>query len=211
MIKKLFILLLLTSFVHTSYSQREVQNELWLGYSAKFKLSDHWRMGIKTQQRYNEDFANIKLNLISTNLGYKINDYFSLKADYRHTWMPEERNIRRYTMNFLAKTKIKKYNLRLAYRSRVLANVAYYTDEFSADFRNKLTVQYKLKKKFLPFLSYELFYGIDEDKEIRNHRYTLGLDYRLKKKTTIKTIARLDHQTDGDLQRIFGLTLIQSF
>ena len=211
MIRRLLILFILIGFTQTSFSQEEVENELWLGYTAKFKISNHWKWGLKTQQRYNENWEDIKLNLISTNLTYKINDHFGVKADYRHTWIPEERNVRRYTMNFLAKTKIDKYKLRIGYRARVLSNFAYYTNEFSADFRNKLTLQHKLTKKLLPFASYELFYGIDEDKEIRNHRYTLGLDYRIKKKTTIKSIARLDQQADGDLQRIIGVSLIQSF
>lgn len=213
-LRRLFILLFLTGFMHESYSQKDVENELWLGYSAKFKISNHWKWGLKTQQRYNENWEDIKLNLISANLTYKINNHFGLKADYRHTWIPDERNLRRYTMNFLAKTKVEKYNLKIGYRARVLTNFAYYTNEFSADLRNKLTIQHKLTKKLLPYASYELFYGIDEDKEIKNHRYTIGFDYRIKKKTTIKTYLRFDQEANDETpnhQRIFGVILSQSF
>lgn len=192
----------------------EVDNELWVGYSAKIKLSEKWKLGLKTQQRYNDNFTGLKLNFMAVNLGYKVNKHIGLRTDYRHTWRPEKRNLKRYTFDFLAKKKIKKYKLRLEYRSRFLLNIAHYTGETTSDFRNKLSLSSKLNKKIVPFVGYELFYELYEFERIDAHRFTAGVNWRLKKNLDLKTYLRFDREVNRDTpnrQRIIGIILSQSF
>lgn len=216
--KKLVIFTLLCSLANISGAQEEnastIQNELWLGYSAQIKLKKGLKLGIETQQRYNDSYEAVKLSFVATSLKYKFNKHFYTKLNFRHTWRPEERSVKRYTLDFLAKEKLKKHKLELAYRARVLYNVADYTGESSADFRNKISVNKKLHKVVVSFVSYEIFYQVSEKQQLDAHRFSAGFKWRLKKDTDLKTFYRFDYELNRrspEHQSIVGVQLSQSF
>lgn len=212
-----FILVFIMAFCAIqSTAQEEVQrdNELWTGFSAKYKLSKKIQFGLEQQVRINDNLRNLKSNFFELGARYKWNKHFSVKFQYRYTLRTDLRNVNRYSLDVKAKWKIKPLKLHFTYRPRFQHSAVVYTLQPASYFRNKLTLEFEGWKKITPFASYENFYKLNEHNEFRGNRYIIGMNAKLGKQLDLKAFYGIDQEinkSQPSRRNIVALLLSYSF
>ncbi len=155
--------------------------------------------GLFTEElRFKENFT--RLNLFYTNLGieYKFSDFFKAALVYRFIEKYQDDNSFSFRHRLMFDLTVKKKfgKIGISYRQRIQAEER---DIYSSDTgnlpewysRNKFTFKYDTDKRYTPYAAVELRYQFrnprewQSDKTWHRSRYSLGVDYKLNKKSTV--------------------------
>lgn len=200
-IKILFSLIFLSCFIiksevkaQTAYPDAGSWNTLNVEYKINKKIT-----GLFTEElRFKENFT--RLNLFYTNLGfeYKVTDYFKAALVYRFIEKYQDDNSfsfrHRIMLDLTFKRKVGKIGF--SYRQRIQAEERDIYSSYDGAVpewysRNKFSLKYDTDKRYTPYLAVELRYQIrnsrewQSDKTWHRSRYSLGVDYKINKKSTL--------------------------
>ena len=140
----------------------------------------------------------IKKTDVEISLGYRLKDDYSLSfnREFAH----------RYYFDVSYKYKYRRILISLRDRFQIQGN----QKSFNSLFRNKIGLSYNIRKTSLdPFLSFEYFLDLNEDK-INKLRYTAGFSYDLYKNLVIDLFYRVQNTINVDNRKniyILGTSL----
>lgn len=213
MTKSFSITLFLSFAVAVSVvAQRKTDHELWTGAKLEYKLSKKVKLELEEQVRLNDNMSTTKVFFVEPGIRYKFNKFIDFKFKYRFSDFHQSRNENRMTMDIRFEYDIPKNPIDLKYRFRFQDSKVTYTEQKINYTRHEWTADINLTKWMDPYVSYEIFY-LQQKKEIRTHRYSLGLQWKLGKDLDFTTFYVMDYQVNvkkPDTQHIFGGTFSYS-
>ena len=207
---KLLTILLLVCFGMTLSAQENNDTDaellFWTGLSANYKFNKKWRVELEQQLRFENESDYFEKTFSELAVRYKVDDWLNFKLKYRYSWINDERNQGRISFETNLSWDIKDNPIDVNYRFRIQDAKVSYTGEKRTYFRNKLELDANLTKLVDPQIAYEHFYRIDK-KETRVHRFTLSLEWKLRKNSSLKTFYRIDREVNtknNEMQHIIG-------
>ena len=193
MSKKFFLLIFLSRFFFSTHPGTAQVNDagLWTSVNVEKKIISRLTVSLTEELRFNENISELGTAFTEIGADYKFNKFVSFGASYRFI---QKRRVddfyslrHRYNMDLSLKYKIKKIGITLRERFQTQ-----YSDVNTSEngkvperyLRNKLTLKYDLDKKYMPFISAELFYQLSNPRgnEFDNVRYAAGFDYEINKR-----------------------------
>ena len=166
-----------------------------------------------SQVRSVDGLASYNGYYVQAGLGYKINKYLKVKANYRYTNKSGHHdseirptNNRERISGDLSFGIGKKVSLK--YRLRYQYTRERNTDKEYNYLRNKLSVEYGLHKMAEPYIAGELFYRFDDKNELQGYRYTIGLNTKINDHLSVKNFYRTEKEINTEMPQtyhIFGL------
>ncbi|MCK5028159.1 MAG: DUF2490 domain-containing protein [Bacteroidales bacterium] len=197
--------------------------EQWTSIGISKKINDHWKISLDQEFRFSNDISQFDTYFTDLGVDYKINKHFAVGANYRfYQNKNKELNFEsqhRWNTDFQYKQKVNRFTL--AYRIRFQnKDEDFFTSESSNNLynlRNKFSVDYNIKKfKFDPFFNVELYRQIEgvNTTELSKLRWTLGLEYSLKKFGDVELFYRIDNELNQSYNKdtyIIGLGYKFSF
>lgn len=184
--------------------------ELWSGYTLKYKINQKYRLELEQQARTTSGLQDLRSAFAELGLRYKITDYLNLKPQLRYTLRNQDRNEVRMSLDCNVSHNFKDWRLKPKYRFRFQSTQVSYTGQNITILRNQLELLYNLSKPADPYMEYENFYRLNSKNEVRTHRYTMGIDWRINKRTDLKTYVRRDQEVNvknPERQNVVGVEL----
>ncbi len=176
--KLILIYVLLLNFTFGSN-----ENQTWSSFNFKFDAPFSTKLNIEQSLRFEDNLSHFKQTFTELSLSYKINDLINIYIPYRFSIY---KNKTKNRISFGSSIKLNKKKIRTKYRLK-FQNVKEPDKTIEITFRNKFTISYKINKKVIPFIAYEIFnpyeqrmMGIDET------RISLGSQIKINKKRDIK-------------------------
>lgn len=169
----------------------------WNTFNVDYKLNKKLSGVFTEELRFKENFS--RLNLFYTNLGleYKFSDFFKAALVYRFIEKFQDDNSFSFRHRLMLDLTIKKKfgKIGFSYRQRIQAekrdiyssDIGYLPEWYS---RNKFTLKYDTDKRYTPYVAVELRYQFrnprewQSDKTWHRSRYSIGIDYKINKKST---------------------------
>jgi len=204
------LLFIFNTIISRAQERRLSEFEVWTSVQLQWKINEKWKLKIKNQERFVFEKKPLQLAFAQGEISRKIYKYHTAFLRYRYSFESnEEHAINRYSVGY-------KFRMKVFKRVRIYDRFIYqneqrvYTKETNSLFRNKIGVQYNLKKKGELDLSYEIFLGQKDVWEIKNHRITLNYAKKWKKYFTTNIFYRIDFSTNRKHninQHILGVAL----
>jgi hypothetical protein len=186
----------ITLFAFSSLAQaQEVENDYQSRAYAEMSYKPFKKLKLKLipEIRLDEDFS-IGKYLLETEAIYKPRDFFSVGAAYRFVINPRETKSTEYFHRFAVNASVSKKVFRFDPALRF--SYSNYADDETTDkefFRYKASVKYDIKScKLTPSIAAEAFQQLT-DNGLYKMRYTLGVDYKVKKNNYIGLSYKLDY------------------
>ncbi len=219
-------LLIFTSVIENVVAQEtKVVSDLeqWTSIGISKKLGKNWKLSLDQEFRFTNDISKFDTYFTDLGVDYKLNKHFSLGANYRF-YQNKNKDLdfvtqHRWNTDVKYKQKINRFTL--AYRLRFQnKDEDFFTGESSNNLynlRNKFSVDYNIKKfKFDPFLDVEIYRQLEDvnTSELSKLRWTLGLEYSLKKFGDLEMFYRIDNELNQSYNKdsyIIGLGYKFSF
>lgn len=166
---------------------------LWLSAGIEKKINSKVSICLNPTFRFNENITELGSVFADIGSEYKLNKRIRFALNYRFV---SRRNIddsyglrHRFYADFSYRKKINRISF--TYRLRMQNQ---YTDLLSSEdgrnpdyaIRNKLQLKYETDTKYSPFVSGEIWYGINyEEKLFNRYRLVAGLNYEINKYSSI--------------------------
>jgi len=177
--------------------------EQWTSIGLSTKLTKNWELSFEQNFRFTNNASQFDIYFSDLGFDYKINKHFYLGANYRFYQNKNKdgdfKTQHRWSTDFTYKQKVSRF--KVSYRLRFQnKDEDFYTSETSNNLynlRNRLSIKYNIKGiKLDPFIETELYRQILEinSSELSKLRWTIGLEYPLKKFGDIETFYRLDNE-----------------
>jgi Protein of unknown function (DUF2490) len=193
----------------------ESDTQMWEAFGIDIEVHPIFKVYLEKQLRYQDRFSNLRSDIMEVGGRLRLNKFAAIRANYRYTIRDNDKRYR-FDANLQLNFKVK--NFRLATRSRIQSE--YIEDgifnDSELELRNRFKITYRTKKaKLRPYFASELFLGLRDNKRDRNKlRLTLGTDWRVKKRVSIKFFYHF--QTDlvperSERSHIFGTKFNYSF
>jgi hypothetical protein len=173
--------------------------ELWTGVTLRVKPLKRLTTEIEHQLRFDNGIQALATRFTEFGVGYDITKRFGLKAAYRTTHKTGSERVDNDKRRFSIETF---YNFgsdetRFVFSYRLRYQVARETaDRENVDrddyIRNRFSLDYNLTKKVQPYTAAEIFYKLNQNKEIRAYWLTLGLKSRINKRIGLNTFYRIE-------------------
>lgn len=197
--------------------------EQWTSIGLSKKINKHWKISLKQEFRFTQDVSRFDVYLADLGIDYKINKHFTVGANYRFYQNKNNDEIfktqHRWNTDFQFKQKLNRFSLsyRLRFQNRDEDFFTNVTSNNSYNLRNKLSADYSFKNfKLDPFFNVELYREIENvnPAEFNKLRWTIGLEYPLKKFGDLEIFYRIDNELNDTYPKdtyIFGLGYEFSF
>lgn len=208
-LKKILLLVLVISSSTIHAQDTEVVSDLqqWTSIDITKKLNKKWSLSFEQEVRFKQDISNFDVYFADLGLSYKLNKHMKLGANYRFYQNKNNKGVfqtqHRWNTDFQYKQKISRFTM--AYRLRFQnKDEDFYTSDTENNLynlRNKFSIDYNIKGfKLDPFFDVELYRQIEDasTSELSKLRYTLGVEYPLKKFGDIKLFYRIDNELNLD-------------
>lgn len=176
--KLILIYVLLLNFTFGSN-----ENQTWSSLNLKFNTPFSIKFNIEQSLRFEDQLSKFKQTFTELSLSYKVNNLIRINIPYRHSIY---KNKTKNRISIGSSIKLNKKRIGTKYRLK-FQSVKESDDPIEITSRNKLTISYKMNKKVVPFIAYEIFnpyeqrmMGIDET------RISLGAQIKINKKRDIK-------------------------
>jgi len=197
--------------------------EQWTSIGISKEFNKHWKLSLEQEFRFTQDMSNFDTYLADLGVGYKLNKHFSFGLNYRFYQNKNADEIfktqHRFSTDIQYKHKLSRFTL--AYRLKLQNKDE---DFFTAgsgenlfNLRNKFSVEYNINNfKLDPFFDVELYRSIENagSTELSKLRWTLGVNYSLKKYGGVELFYRLDNELNQTYNKdtyIIGLGYKFSF
>lgn len=192
MMKNSFLFLIPAIFflvcnLHSSYSQVKDAG-LWTNITIEKKLNKDFTLHLSEELRFNENLGELGTVFTDAGLEYKLIKNLNVSANYRFIRKKRVDDFyttrHRWYLDALYRYKFKKmiFTLRERYQSQMIRTENDEKD-ISPEYylRSKLTMRYDFDKKYRPFISFELFYQLNNPggNQLDNLRYAAGVDYEI--------------------------------
>lgn len=160
----LFFLILSSNAVNAQSQVKTNDLGIWLGASLEYKLNKKYTFNFSQDVRLFESFTAIDKYITNLGVSYKVNKHFKLSGAGRYYLNKEKDNLLsqnwRYNLSFNLKFKLNK-KFKLKYRARVQTKYQFSLENVyqgrASNFRNRITIDYKLNKKNHIYFGTELF------------------------------------------------------
>ncbi len=165
-------------------------NQIWTGLQVKYyDLIPKLSVEVNYQQRYWNNATNLKGHYSGLELGYKINRYIDILADYRLV-LRDKGQYHRFSLGANYERKFFSPNFKLAGRLLVQNQYQDYTDQINAIkpderfiyYRGRLKGSYKISKKIDVYASVEPIFRVGGVFIVDNWRSQLGFTFDITKK-----------------------------
>jgi hypothetical protein len=219
--KRAVISILVFCAAFSLFSQeRKRDTEFWEAFGVDITLSKIFKIYLEKQLRYENRFTNLEADLMEAGVRFRLNRTLAFRLNYRYVIRKNQKRFR-FDVNGQLYFKWKLFKklkpLRISLRTRVQRE--YIEDgifnDSELELRNRLELTIRLNKKIWPYLGSELFTGLGDNARDRHKlRLTLGTEWNVKKRVTIKFYYH--YQTDtvperSELTHIFGTKFNYSF
>lgn len=207
-IKSINVLILIVC-VFSTYAQKTVVTsdlEQWTTLSLSKKINKHWKISLDQEFRLNHDASEFNIYFTDLGVDYKLNKHFSLGANYRFYQNKNNDGIfvtqHRWSTDAKYDQKINRFKLeyRLRFQNKDEDFYTSNTGNNIYNLRNRFKVDYNIMNcKLDPFFSAEIYRSINSfnDNELSKLRWTLGLEYSIKKIGEIELFYRLDNELNN--------------
>ena len=196
-VKGISLLLILLFNIHSfaqEMNDNPSRNEVWTGVSLSKKLNKKVGLNLDQQTRFTDGLSTFRVSFFELGTTYKFNEHFNFKSQARYSFRSESRNTFRLSFDGKAKYKIKSLNLNLVYRLRLQNSTVDYTAQNITLLRNRFGLSYDWTKKLDSYLQYESFYRLNEPMEFRANRYSLGMNWEVRKNLALDFFIQIDHE-----------------
>lgn len=170
----------------------------WTAIEINKKMNKKISLALEEQLRMFNNVSYIKTVFTQISTGFKFNKYFKAEASYRFIQEPD------LNFNYFLKHR---YDINLYYKNKINDICFTLRTRFQQSFedlykeyaninpeiyiRNKLTLNFDLDKKYIPYIGTELYYSLNnvelsEGKSFKKYRLFLGTNYKINKKQEIK-------------------------
>ena len=190
---RLFVFLALTAAVFFSIPLKAQVNDagLWTSVKVETELVKNLNASILQEFRFNENITELGAFYTEAGLDYKINKHFQVEVNYRFSQKRQVENYyslrHRFSIDLKYSKKLKPFELK--YRIRFqdqYADIGRSKDGGVPEYylRNKLSLQWDLKKAYTPYVSVELFSPLNYPRfyAFDNIRSTAGVEYAFTKR-----------------------------
>lgn len=203
--KSIFTVIFLGAIFSTFAQETVVTSDLeqWTSLSISKKINKHWKLSLDQEFRLNHNASEFNIYFTDLGVDYKVNKYFSLGANYRFYQNKNNDNVfvtqHRWSTDLKYKQDIGRFEFgyRLRFQNK---DEDFYTSDTGNNLynlRNKFSAEYNIRNcKIDPFFSTELYRTINSttDTELSKLRWTLGLEYSIKKFGDIELYYRMDNE-----------------
>ena len=173
----------LISFFILNYIFAAINNQSWSSLNFKIDAPFSTKLNIEQSLRLENNLSQFKQTFTEISISYKINDLMRIDIPYRYSIY---KNKIKNRISIGSSIKLNKKKIGTKYRLK-FQNIKESDKPIEITFRNKFTISYKINKKVIPFIAYEIFnpyeqrmMGIDET------RISLGSQIKINKKRDIK-------------------------
>lgn len=206
------------SLLFISLCSQAFAQELWTGLTLRLKPTKRFTTEIEHQFRFDKGINSLSTTFTELGVGYDITNHFGVKAAYRNTHKTGSERVDNDKQRLSAETF---YTLGSDETSFVFAHRLRYqvareiSDEEDIDrddfIRNRFSLDYNLTKKVQPYASTEIFYKLNQNKEIRALWLTLGLKSTISKNMGLHTFYRVEKEQNikyPETSYMIGLMLV---
>ena len=190
----LILILVFTCLVSQTYAQ-----ELWTGLTLRVKPVKRLTTEIEHQFRFDNGITGLATTFTEFGVGYDITRRFGIKAAYRNSHKTGSERVDNDKERFSIETsyELGSDETRFVFSYRLRYQVARETanrENVDRDdyIRNRFSLDYNLTKKVQPYAATEIFYKLNQNKEIRAYWLTLGLKSRITKSIGLNTFYRVE-------------------
>ena len=192
-------------FIHISYGIEDTQ--VWTSIGFEKNLPHSLSLEFEQELRLKDRFSTFNQTFSEVSLSYKVFDGLNIKIPYRYAVFDDKIKQR------LSLGVSYKYNfnpISLKYRTKLQRS---FEKEKTHEYliRNKLIIEYKLRKRIEPYCSGELFHKFNKsNNELDEYRISFGLAVDLPRKSSIKIFYIFKNEdltkTNPDKINVFGLS-----
>jgi hypothetical protein len=209
--RKIFLI----SFFLLGYSHIYAQ-ELWTGFTLRLKPSSRLNAEIEQQFRFGNGINSLNTTFTEIGIGYDITKRLEVNIAYRNTIKTGDERVdndkQRLSANASYNFGSNDTKFVLTYRLRYQTAWEKSNQENRDDYiRNRLNLDYNLTKRVQPYVGTEVFYKLNQNKEIRAFWLTLGLKTRIGKKIGLNTFYRIEKEQNIKYPRtnyIVGIMMV---
>ncbi|MBC8197760.1 MAG: DUF2490 domain-containing protein [Candidatus Marinimicrobia bacterium] len=161
--------LFLISIIHSEI----VENQQWMNIEISKNISQNIEIDLSQEIRYKSNYDEFSKTFTDLSLSYKIFSSIKFIGQYRYIIYTDKEKKR---LSFSTKYYKQLYNFNLSYKLKIQRD--YEMDKSPEDnFRNKLKIKYPINLFITPFISYELFQTIEDEKFSEDkYRASTGLE-----------------------------------
>jgi len=218
----LFILCFLSAGSWPSNSLAQIDDiGLRTGITLQKQITRQLEGSLTEELRLYKDVTTINQLLTEVGISYSVSKKIKAGFTYRFINRNQENYYskrHRFFVDLAYKEKIKSITLTL--RERIQSQFSdYYSSETGKIpvwiLRSKITAKFDLNKKYSPYLAYELYYVLDNPKEIEGisrHRYEAGVNYDFNRVHSINPFLLYQHLVSPPFDQLsYGLSYTYSF
>ena len=194
---------------------------LWMGVTLQSKFTRKLEGSLTEQLRLSNDITRINLLLSDLGLDYSINKKLKVGLHYRFINSNKDNYYskrHRFYADIAWKEKVKFISFTL--RERIQEQFSDYNSSETGKIpewvlRSKLTAKIDLDKKYSPYVSFEMFYLIDnatEETGITDFRYETGINYEFNRIHSVNPylLCQITRSTNF-IELIYGVSYSYSF
>ncbi len=194
---------------------------LWTGITLKKQITRKLEGTLSEQLRLQHDLTAINQLLTDAGLTYSVTKKFKAGINYRFIQSNQENYYSKRHRFYIDLSYKEKFGIiSLTLRERIQTQ---YSDYYSREngkipiwtLRSKLTAKFDLNKKYSPYLAGEIYYLIDDAKEIEGYsRYRIetGFDYDFNRIHSLNPFILYQHIISPPFDElIYGFTYTYSF
>lgn len=163
---------------------QKVYSAFWTGADVKYKLAKKWEISLEEQLRIVGSPYFFDQLLTEVGIEYKLSKYLRPSISYRKTFENGNYWNDRLDLNVVFRLKLGNWKI----QDRVKFQTEF--GRTSPDlyiWRNKVKIDYRIKKKIIPYAFFESFYAFEpETQRIYKIRTGGGINLGIKKKNTVK-------------------------
>jgi len=195
--KKYFGIVLIVC-VFTGLANAQTKDaQLWSGVGVSKKLTRDITGSLDQHVRLSQNISFPKSIFTEARLSYRINKFFKYTAGYRFINRGQIDGGFAVGNRFSGDLRIrwKKKPIVLTYRNRMQQETRS-TESGIKQInynRNKLGLALDLDKKFVPFVSFEMYYHVNKE-EFNKNRYTAGVEFNLKNRNELSIWYRFQQE-----------------
>jgi hypothetical protein len=157
----------------------------WEVFGIGWKPLPGLRLVLEKQLRYEGTFTDLENDISELSVGYKLQDWLELQADYRFISQSGEKRNR---LDGAVELSRRWRSIELSSRSRLQAEFITNStgQETETTFRERIQATFRRDKALQPYISGEIFLGLGEGGKAQNkYRLTAGADYDVTKKASL--------------------------
>lgn len=199
--------LFLSSIIHSEI----IENQQWTSLEISKNISQNIEVNLSQEIRYKNNYDDFNKTFTDLSLSYKLFSSIKFIGQYRYIIYTDKEKKR---ISFSTKFYNQLFNFNLSYKLKTQRE--YEKDESPEDnFRNKLTIKYPLKSFITPFISYELFQIIEDERFTKDkYRTSTGVEIDIYSNQSIEFFYTFNGEfkdTEIEGSHIWGLSYQYSF